>query len=131
MSGPNLSVYCESSFNATDNVVQECAICGLQCEILFPAEGIKNMANFVLYCCSYFILHSRESELYRYILDGKFALAWELLFPRFMGHLSSHKGGGVPLSALPKDTTSELAGLFTATSHKCRASSREAVDTIF
>ena len=24
----------------------------------------------------------------------------------------SHKGGGVPLSALPKDTTSKLAGLF-------------------
>ena len=46
MSGPNLRVYYESSFNATDNVVQECAICGLRCEILFPAEGIKNMANF-------------------------------------------------------------------------------------
>ena len=30
-----------------------------------------------------------------------------------------HKGGGVPLSALPKDTTSELAGLFSTTSHKC------------
>ena len=33
-----------------------------------------------------FILHSRESELYRYVLDGKSALAWELPFP---GHLSS------------------------------------------
>ena len=43
----------------------------------------------------------------------------------------SHKGGGVPLSALPKDTTSELAGLFSTTSHKCRAPSREAIDTIF
>ena len=42
-----------------------------------------------------------------------------------------HKGGGVPLSALPKDTTSELAGLFSTTSLKCRAPSREAVDTIF
>ena len=36
-----------------------------------------------------FILHSRESELYRYILDGKSALAWELPFPRCLGHLSS------------------------------------------
>ena len=35
------------------------------------------------------ILHSRESELYRYTLDGKSALAWELPFSRFMGHLSS------------------------------------------
>ena len=42
-----------------------------------------------------------------------------------------HKGGGVPLSALPKVTTSKLAGLFSTTSHKCRAPSREAVDTIF
>ena len=42
-----------------------------------------------------------------------------------------HKSGGVPLSALPKDTMSELAGLFSTTSHKCRAPSREAVDTIF
>ena len=41
-----------------------------------------------------------------------------------------HKGGGVPLSALPKDTTSELAGLFSTTSPKCRAPSREAIDTI-
>ena len=36
-----------------------------------------------------FILHSRESELYRYILDGTSALAWELPFLRFLGHLSS------------------------------------------
>ena len=42
-----------------------------------------------------------------------------------------HKGGGIPLSALPKDTTSELAGLFSTTSHKCRAPSREAIDIIF
>ena len=42
-----------------------------------------------------------------------------------------HKGGGVPLSVLPKDTTSEVAGLFSTISHKCRAPSREAVDTIF
>ena len=27
-----------------------------------------------------------------------------------------HKGGGVPLSALPKDTTSKLAGLFSTLS---------------
>ena len=37
-----------------------------------------------------------------------------------------HKGGRIPLSALPKDTTSELAGLFSRTSHKCRAPSRKA-----
>ena len=42
-----------------------------------------------------------------------------------------HKGGGVPLSALPKHTTSELAGLFSPTSPKWRAPSREAVNTTF
>ena len=42
-----------------------------------------------------------------------------------------HKSGGVPLNASFKDTTSELAGLFSTTSSKCRASSREAVETIF
>ena len=42
-----------------------------------------------------------------------------------------HKCGGVQLSALPKDITSKLAGLFSATSPKCRAPSREAVETIF
>ena len=31
---------------------------------------------FVLFAI--FIVHSRESELYRYTLDGKSALAWEL-----------------------------------------------------
>ena len=44
---------------------------------------------FVLVLFAIFILHSRESELYRYTLDGKSALAWELPFSRFMGHLSS------------------------------------------
>ena len=42
-----------------------------------------------MYVLFIFILHSRESELYRYILDGTSALAWELPFPRCLGHLSS------------------------------------------
>ena len=46
--------------------------------------------------------------MYRYVLDGKSALAWELPFPVTC---LPHKDGAVPLSALPKDITSELAGL--------------------
>ena len=85
---------------------------------------------FVLFAI--FILHSRESKLYRYTLDGKSALAWELPFSRFLwATCFQHKGGGVPLSALPKDTTSELAGLFSTTFPKCQAPSREAADAIF
>ena len=49
--------------------------------------GCLRLVLFVLFAI--FILHSRESELYRYTLDGKSALAWELPFSRFMGHLSS------------------------------------------
>ena len=48
-----------------------------------------------------------------------------------LGHLLLHKAGDLPLSALPKNTTTELAGLFSTTSTKCRAPSREAVSTIF
>ena len=44
---------------------------------------------FILFLFAIFILHLRESELYRYTLDGKSALAWELPFSRFMNHLSS------------------------------------------
>ena len=48
------------------------------------ADHSTSLFFFVLFAI--FILHSRESELYRYTLDGKSELAWELPFP---GHLSS------------------------------------------
>ena len=51
--------------------------CGLPAEV------------FIFVFFAIFILHSRESEFYRYTLDGKSALAWELLFPKCLGHLSS------------------------------------------
>ena len=62
--------------------------------IFYRSAGTKetDVTNlfFVLFVLfAIFILHSRESELYRYTLDGKSALAWELPFSRFMGHLSS------------------------------------------
>ena len=104
--------------------------------LLFPEIQIITPAKtdvlIIFFVFVHIFLHSRESELYRYILDGTSALAWELPFLRCLGHTClSHKDGGIPLSALPKDTTSKLAGLFSTTSHKCRAPSREAVDTIF
>ena len=42
-----------------------------------------------------------------------------------------HKDGGVPLSNLPKNTTSELAGFFFTLPFPCWASSKEAVNAIF
>ena len=58
----------------------------LFCDVALPLS-YSYLFCFVLFAI--FILHSRESELYRYTLDGKSALAWELPFSRFMGHLSS------------------------------------------
>ena len=103
--------------------------------LLFPEIQIITPAKtdvlIIFFVFVHIFLHSRESELYRYILDGTSALAWELPFLGVWAICLSHKDGGIPLSALPKDTTSELAGLFSTNSHKCRAPSREAVDTIF
>ena len=42
--------------------------------------GRKEVGSFFFLYLFIFILDSRESELYRYILDGTFALAWELSF---------------------------------------------------
>ena len=64
---------CESKPNSG------CFVCG--------GPHYRRNCFFVLFAI--FILHSRESELYRYTLDGKSALAWELPFTRFMSHLSS------------------------------------------
>ena len=61
--------------------------------IKFVQSGVSILCIctvFVFFFC--FICHIYppfESELYRYTLDGKSALAWELPFSRFMGHLSS------------------------------------------
>ena len=55
----------------------------------FKTFFLALLSNKVFVLFAIFILHSRESELYRYTLDGKSALAWELPFSRFMGHLSS------------------------------------------
>ena len=68
----------------------------------------------IFFLLAIFILHSRESELYRYVLDGMSALAWD--FQGVWATCLLHKGVGVPLRALPKDATSELAGLFSTTS---------------
>ena len=75
-------------------------------QILYLSQSISNgfskprPGSFCFVLFAIFILHSRESELYRYTLDGKSALAWELPFPRFMGHLSSTQRRGHPVKCL-------------------------------
>ena len=91
----------------------------------------KQVCMYVCMYCSYLSSIHEKANCIAIFWTGHphslgschFRDVWATCFP--------HKGGGVPLSALPKDTTSELAGLFSTTSHKCRAPSREAVDTIF
>ena len=63
----------------------------------------KCLEENTLYCFvlfAIFILHSRESELYRYTLDGKSALAWELPFSRFCGPPVFHIKMGHPVKCL-------------------------------
>ena len=55
---------------------------------------------FFLFLFAIFILHSRESELYPYTLDGKSALAWELPFSRFYGPPVFHIKLGHPVKCL-------------------------------
>ena len=68
----------ETEIQATEKFLQNYRTTGYDSAFCF----------FVFVLFAIFILHSRESELYRYTLDGKSALAWELPFSRFMGHLS-------------------------------------------
>ena len=66
---------------------------------------------FVLFAI--FILHSRESELYRYTLDGKSALAWELPFSRFYGSPVFHMKVGRPVKCLAQGHNKRTCRLFT------------------
>ena len=99
-------------------------------ELELDSSNDVSKKNCVVLYCSYFSSIHEKANCIAIFWTGRphslgscnFRGVWTTCLP--------HKGGGVPLSALPKDTTSELAGLFSTTSHKCRAPSREAVDTI-
>ena len=77
--------------------------------LTFDFFGIneKYFLFFIFFICHIYPSFMRKRCIAMF-LDGKSALAWELLFP---GHLSSTLRWGVPFSALPKDTTSELVGV--------------------
>ena len=77
-----------------------------------------------------FVVHSRVWAQARFACLSS---DWATTTGRLLGPTIClpHKDGDIPLSALPKDTTSELAGLFSTLSLMCWAPSREAVNTIF
>ena len=67
--------------------------------------SVYSVSSIFFICCIYPPL---ESELYCYILEGTSALARELPLRGVWATCLPHKGGGVPLSVLPKDTTMNL-----------------------
>ena len=72
-------------------VIQDCSI---TFKSIFAKPGPKKALVTTFFISSLFILsmlilYLRESELYRYILNGTSALAWELPLPRFLSHMSS------------------------------------------
>ena len=60
--------------------------------ILDKSAAILHISFLLLF--SVFILHSRESKLYRYILDWASALAWELPFSEVSGPSVFHIKAG-------------------------------------
>ena len=86
--------------------------------------------NYLLYCSYLCSIHEKANCIAIFWTGRPHSLGschfrdvWATCLP--------HKCGGVPLSALPKDTTSEVAGLFSTNSRKCRTPSMKAVNTIF
>ena len=92
---------------------------------------LKEILLFVLFYLPFLSSIHEKANCIAILWTGSPHSLGSCLFRGLWATCLPHKGGGFPLSALPKDTTSELAGLFSTTSHKCRASSREAIDTIF
>ena len=95
-----------------------------------PSNGYKYLFCFLFYLPFLSTVHEKANCI-AILWTGRPHSLGSCLFRGLWATCLPHKGGGVPLSALPKDTTSELSGLFSTTSHKCRAPSREAIDTIF
>ena len=75
----------------------------------------------LLCCCSYLSSIHEKANCIAIFWTGRPHSLGSCLFRGVWATCLPHNGGGVPLSALPKDTTCELAGLFSTISHKCRA----------
>ena len=95
-----------------------------------PQHRLK-IRNFVLFYLPYLSSIHEKANCIAILWTGSPHSLGSCLFRGLWATCLPHKGGAIPLSALPKDTTSELAGLFSTTSPKCRTPSREAADAIF
>ena len=100
-----------------------------------PPRQVDCLAPLPLFFCLFYLpylssIHEKANCI-AILWTGSPHSLGSCLFRGLWATCLPHKGGGVPLSALPKDTTSKLAGLFSTTSPKCRAPSKEAADAIF
>ena len=100
-----------------------------------PSLSLKNLEPISLFYVLFYLpflssIHEKANCIAMLWTGSPHSLG-SCLFRGLWATCLPRKGGGIPLSALPKDTTRKLAGLFSTTSHKCRAPSREAIDTIF
>ena len=87
-------------------------------------QNNKILNNFVLFYLPYLSsIYGKANCIAIYCTESPHSLG-NCFFRGVLATCLPHKGGGVPLSALPKDTTSELAGLFSTTSSKCQAPSK-------
>ena len=101
--------------------------------VFFPCSLRFSMFNFFvfLFYLSHLSFIHEKANCIAILWTGSPHSLGSCLFRGLWATCLPHKGGGIPLSALPKDTISKLAGLFSTTSHKCRAPSREAANAIF
>ena len=82
-------------------------------------DPIGNMRFLYLYLyCSYLFSIYEKANCIAMFWTGSTHLLGSCHFRDVWATCLPHKGGGVPLSAMPKDTPSELADLFSTVSHK-------------
>ena len=86
---------------------------------LCSSSSSRAVCMYVCMYCSYLSSIHEKAKCIAIFWTGRPHSLGSCHFRDIWATCLPHKGGGVPLSALPKDTTSELSGLFSTTSHEC------------
>ena len=82
-------------------------------QIGITKELERSLVLIVLYCSSLFFIHEKANSIAIHVFwTGRPHSLGSCHFPSVWATCLPCKGGGVPLSALPKDTTRELGDLF-------------------
>ena len=82
-------------------ILNNCACCAALLALNSAAHvALHFYFVYLFFLLFMFILHSREGELYRGLLNGMSALAWELPFLKCLSHLSFTQRWGRPVQCL-------------------------------